>query len=1371
MRRNHHGSFTFPKHADASTSFPDAGFSKLFKDAFLEANGSNSMGFTNSDVSSFYSWLLSSANIGHDPVSLTSAPNSALHYFPNAPVASLYTTRPREDKLFEAIHTTHNGNEGPSIKANASCTPLEAVKALPALLREIATYEETQRKPQPNQRARDPLAVGRHAKGEAASREPQTRPSSGINPWGPGHPGFLRSVLEQCFLGLYLQPILNTPERTRSGVASFLPRNRTDGALFYAHLYSYCGYAELPEVLRIPLERFLAVVLVSSAFSFHVGWSWLVSRGHRGLALELFMLWGWANPDGILLEQAQRLLPTTYDPRQGHICPGEENPTLTGLWDIALQLFSHTTQMTSAERRAAQLRGGFLTSSLMYPKGYREALAVKMGAQLPYKKYYVTCALLTQVLKEAACVSDTAFSTRQRESSDPCTARGRREIRGSQPPSQDRGAEIFTALMREWVFPVLCSSTRTLPPIKDPSSTSPSLEFSPAVIGYDPYTERYEEWIVLACTVAAVGLLERYMIETRRAPAARAPARTEDPLSPEGASLNPGDPPNDPPSPHFESHPSIDALRAASLAWAWGLVSQDLAADADEAELRHARAHVENWARMIFSAVLDAFEASGVLHPARTRRPITACGLWARLHAVLLAKFPHVFHGGSTVATLWVLMVLEGMSTDLPGGPLAVSFFGKEEALAAWRRLARLPGPTTGDPRGRPGGGFPEGPSQPLAEHQRRVEFLQSELASADEPVGKGDARAAATPAGAARRANRAIGFAGPPPSFASNPLLWVSHSTRGGLAEGGAVAALREAEAAALGVFRQHVGLPVLRPLPPRAEKGRVRAFSPGIAPAAELAGIAQGAACPSFYVLLKLMQVLTVWGQPGAEGDPREGALAPLWMALLEENFVGACAPIMGRYLRRLGLLGLVHSGARGARALVWTYAHALAILGSPEVSWDRLLQAVLWSTWPADAPERLWRWDAQEEDPTEEKARAPTSEERPSPYGLSFGSNSLGWRVLEAWITSLRWPPPGESASEGNPPGLTPSEDAKSAKRMGKLMRHVLSFLDTLSFHIPDEARCAVSIFPTLHNATLWGLVEDCSARQAAANASPPMDSARDLIQHFITTLSSSLQHGAVNPPHFADRPSEADPSGALAEDTCGDQPPPPASHAEDDEDADSYDSGEAVWWNELEAAATLHWEANTPQASHADPSTPPSERDRPPNSAMPTSFSPPNRPGGPRKAADGDWSPTGASRIATPGEFDAAPEIRPDARQTPSDPPAGEPDGGDRADSLLPEADEVLACTKALRMVLQRTSPAAFHLLFSFLELVGWVLGLPVSAVRWAPSAEPAGGLLSSAPDFAAAAATRQWVPTLVLGYTALLRVFSPLPSPGGDFPLC
>ncbi|CCW63092.1 unnamed protein product [Phytomonas sp. EM1] len=748
MRLYHPGSSASPTHNDTGRTPTEEIPSSRFMEIFLDATRAHSLDSEPPNVGSFYSRLFSPAKKGsHSVDGFPEAPvaNSALHYFPNASVASLFIIRPRADGVFEIPEEVHEEKGGGSgLRTRPFRTPLDAVKALPPLLREAAAQEAISRAQRSSTRV-DARGASQPSDGDVAARL---------------HPAFIRSVLEQAFLRLYLRPLEggegnSRPVEAASSPSSHRVRSDGKGRAFYAHVYPLCTYDALPRALREALERGLAAVWLSSAFSFHVAWAWLLGRGYGRLALELFMLWGWANPDSIVVEQAQRLLPTTYPTWKGGLLVEKGANRLVGLRAIALQLHSHVAGMSDSELRTAHLCGGFLTTTLMYPKGYLEALATHLGAQLPYKKYYVTCALLPQVLKAAARLSDMTFSAKPGKRSEPGVERNHRERPAWPPPRYDRGAEIFQELMREWVLPVLCPSQR-LPSLLQPQrgNLASSVEFSSEEIGYDPYTERCEEWIVLACTLAAIGLLEGYVVASRRAHAIRAvstirndPSNYEDPHPrvPDEHEQKVVEP-----TPLLEAT-LLDILRERYLAWAWSLVSSRLSTDANSLEMLQARTRVEDWARVIFSTVFDGFHASGVFHPAPTRRPITACGVWRRLHDALLGKFPHVFHGGSTVATLWVLMTLEGMSTHLPCGPLPVSFFGKEEALIAWRRVAGFGGGwevSTRDFHHRArnpaaeeameywktsGSGY-----QPREERQRRMEFLLAGIATAGEEAGGG---------------------------------------------------------------------------------------------------------------------------------------------------------------------------------------------------------------------------------------------------------------------------------------------------------------------------------------------------------------------------------------------------------------------------------------------------------------------------------------------------------------------------------------------------------------------------------------------------------------------------------------------------------
>ncbi|CCW63093.1 unnamed protein product [Phytomonas sp. EM1] len=353
------------------------------------------------------------------------------------------------------------------------------------------------------------------------------------------------------------------------------------------------------------------------------------------------------------------------------------------------------------------------------------------------------------------------------------------------------------------------------------------------------------------------------------------------------------------------------------------------------------------------------------------------------------------------------------------------------------------------------------------------------------------------------------------------------------------------------------------------------------------------------------------------------------------------------------------------------------------------------------------------------------------------------------------------------------LTRSNPTPSSERVAKTLKHVLSFLDTLAFHIPEGTRCAVSILPTLNNPTLWRLVEDTATWQvgeAPQYASRPIDSGHDLIDHFITTLlSSSLHDGAGKAPHAVDEQVGENYPSALAEDDLGGDSPHATSQGDEGEEANPYDSGEAVWLEELDAASASLWDENMAQTANEVGSDVPSEDEVGQTIAKKTSVSQESQYSHAHATSNTDSSAMEADSIAREAEgnnewkFDDTPETSEGVSTNQSH--NSIEDGNHSChttDSSSGDRHEIFQSTKALRMVLKQNSPAGFHLFFSFLELIGWVLHLPVPSVRW-PTTADSSQLLPLFSDFRADGVISHWVTTFSLSYTALLRIFNPVPS--------
>ncbi|KAK7194726.1 hypothetical protein NESM_000392300 [Novymonas esmeraldas] len=854
---------------------------------------------------------------------------------------------------------------------------------------------------------------------------------------------FWRAMLEQAFLQQYCD--LAGVDGGTSDPA--LPR-------WLRSLYPH-DYTTQPAGLRRRLERGIRSLLCASAHTLHMQWEQHMARhapsdvAAQVLGLEFVMLWWWANPDQMPIELSlatQQLPPPTLQRRrQARTSDGAaEVPRYTdGAAPLATEvsveahLWRHlehhfgtddADELQQRRRRAAHRAGGLLCPAAMLPPPYRDSVRARL-VQMPYVRSLVTCPLFPRVVEVALAVatSDAAAMSAERR---PRSVAAR------------RGHDIALQLCHDWLWPVVCGGSAPSAPHEASQQHSPRR----------PTGEAIEDWAVLVAVVAAVSQVRCHLLALRRSSGATARGR------PSPAHAAPS-----------ERHVSLAYVREELyIPLVATLLPNNTTADAATDLANRDRsgapaAIVPDWALLIFARVSACFAEAGMLQPAVAQQPATPARLWHLLFRTMCDTVPHVLHSGSTVTVMWVLLALEGVCT---GPSMYYSTYrptnaARVEALSAWwGTIAGVS--STAAPVGGTAEPAPEadesavaaavllaaaGVLVPRTERCQRAAFAHSGADTGD--AGRTPALTSVTasvPPGPQRR--RGGGGGGGPaaalPSFASaaRPPLPLQRHPPDALAQGHAHweacgELSEEAVGVAVDVFRQYATLPALVTGHAGAPSSSTTAAAPPVSPPPR--------SRPSFMVLLRLLQVVALYGdgaQQGSAGGDHSGSL----LHSVAEDVLTVCHPVVAVHLRKLRVYAAAASGRRGAAALLRdaTLQTALECL-SPAVGRQRLLSALLWSGLAADALE----------------AAAPT--------GAVYGSGSLAWHVLERnrrrflAVTAPGAAADGAAAAPAEDGDGDVGEDANSLEDATACMEEVLRHLWQLAIAIPDSARVALWLHP--------------------------------------------------------------------------------------------------------------------------------------------------------------------------------------------------------------------------------------------------------------------------------------------------------------------
>lgn len=916
----------------------------------------------------------------------------ARHWFPNISTAAVHVERKRADDCFTRHHRRPTGRRLPAgarasredaegVPNGFTCTartPVEAVRLLPSLLLRAA------------------VCVVQCGGGVSLLHPPLFPQAVSSNPMALANQAtFCRGVLEQAMLQLYLYPKGPLPEEDPS--TSRPPP-------FYAAAYAV-PYAKLPWSLRDRIEATLSVILASTVFSFHISFEQLVRRHQRAaLALELFQLWWMVNPDQMPIELPERLLPTTSASPMLFLTGGSP-----GLSVIERNLRSFVEGLNDDDLERLHRQGGFLTPELLLPISYREELRAQLN-RLPFKKFYVTSALLPRVLQIGATVV-------------------RDDLDSSHKGAEHRRVQDITTAAQRWVLSVVCATHVERQTGQD--------------ILRIAETEKWEDWLLLMAVPMAVGSIESHLKVLRQLPRRGGNRHPQEAAEPCG-----------PPATALSARCYEDLLDVLRQEWIDKVTHLSLTVEAASDPSRRGAALrvVEGWSRLTFAAVRNCFESSGVLNRVSAHRPPTAGRFWQMLHHVLVDTFPQALHARSTVATLWTLTALEGMTCRIPCGPLPTASVAVELGTAAWRTITLPPGPHRPDGSSalsmtpafsedlvilREGHGY-----MPQAERQKRTQFVIAHIGG-----GASD--------NSTRGSRNRSQLQYPAPSFASqltSPPTLTADEAQHIAALHSALGALCEVRSAALDVVRRHATLGTLN------SRDAVLTAEEML----EREALSTSAGFPSFYIMVKLLQLLAQWGEllPAAHITPGSikgchGDLAQSLVACIDADLAPECGPLMRNYLESLAIQHLANSGAAGAVPLVTS--HRLEEL-PPNIAWSRLLEGLLWSTLPASALPSLY---GQSGSATQLSLS-------------SFGAGSLAWKVLRAHCEDMH-------TRLERPPDLDPGEAAESVLSW-RAMRHgeetftrdacttlgiVLHHLAVLSFQTSEDARCLTCCAPLLRD----------------------------------------------------------------------------------------------------------------------------------------------------------------------------------------------------------------------------------------------------------------------------------------------------------------
>ncbi|SCU70347.1 uncharacterized protein TEOVI_000192000 [Trypanosoma equiperdum] len=516
------------------------------------------------------------------------------------------------------------------------------------------------------------------------------------------------------------------------------------------------------------------------------------------------------------------------------------------------------------------------------------------------------------------------------------------------------------------------------------------------------YKEKYEDWLVFVGAIAAAAMLERHAEKLQREHnRGLTYERLVRAVREEYANFM-----------NRACHPQQGQQSWSSVPFS--------------ADVKESLPVLPGWAKMLFTTVFRCYEESGVFHISPARRPGNCALLWRNIHAKLLEKFPHVFHAGSTVATLLSLEALEEAAVSAMG-TRRLSFVGKEEALCRWRLeclSCKIPfelyggvlngGENTdvdnqqnvGDPYNWPFSDLPR------TYKQRRARFVASYSTFSH----NGDRENLAASSSLADSGRHQLHwkhrefFGSGVCLSSSRPNIPVFTSPEEVYrCERDALDEVADAWRCTVEIFRDYSSLPLLQ-LDPASS-----AFSANDSLRGCDGDTALEVSKPSMFVFLRLMSLLASTGNP-PNITAEKGSAGDLHFPLvecIERDIIPLCHPSVAAHLRRCCVTHLSRSGTRGVRLLLAQHQLLLSQKLNEDAALERLLTGLLWSGGNG-------------------------SHEGVCPRGcFSFGSGSLAWQFIAQQRRTF-------SSSSG-----------------WFMLDLILSHLVTLSLSIPDDHRCAVFV----------------------------------------------------------------------------------------------------------------------------------------------------------------------------------------------------------------------------------------------------------------------------------------------------------------------
>ncbi|EKF32514.1 hypothetical protein MOQ_003631 [Trypanosoma cruzi marinkellei] len=602
-----------------------------------------------------------------------------------------------------------------------------------------------------------------------------------------------------------------------------------------------------------PLRFALKQTMRSSAYAFHLTFEALLRQGQDHMAVELFRRWWRHNP---------------------HLFPIELGPDLGQDVPALLSVIRAEGDTTNLQRD----------------------IIFRRLAQIPYKKYTVTSALFTRVMKVALCLGIPALEEEF----------------------------VLQELIYKGVYMACCASRAGN---ENGNVQKTEVSASHTDLHFHVFQENYEDWLVLIGAIAAAAVLERHAEDFWREKSGGTlydrlvfSVREEYTTFITKACC-----------PQLIQSSPVD-FGATTKRRGWE-PSKPLV--------------VPGWTRLLFTTVLRCYEEAGVFHPSPVRRPGNTAALWREIHTRLIQQFPHVFHAANTVTTLLSFAALEEAAVSSLGTS-RMSFSGKEEALRRWR-LECLSEREEGNGSGSTFHEFTQ--SQALSDAPRTSRRLRARVLTAhsalstknmkEESVDKdpntSDAEMSAPQLHWKHRElfGHALSVS---TSQLSIPVFLTSQEVINYAED-----AMDELEAArnnVIEIFREHASLPMLYPASTIEVSNSQERRSCGdiLAEASQL----------SIFLFLRLVSLLSLMGEPPVAateaGENEDGILSFSLVECIEEDILPYCHPSVAASLRRCCATYLSRSGVRGIRALVGEHQTLLEQL-TEEAAVGRLLVGVLW------------------------------------------------------------------------------------------------------------------------------------------------------------------------------------------------------------------------------------------------------------------------------------------------------------------------------------------------------------------------------------------------------------------------------------------